>query len=373
MAIQKVPRDPEHLEMLRLYADLDPVEAVGAGLRDAERLDEFLARARVSLERSIAMPSRMHGLRAQALFRATLVALGQFRLLLDEDAGDPYYDDSVGRVAPPDFRVVDNAGQTLLIEVKSVKLNEPLKPFRVRKGDVEAWRRWGELTSAPVSLALWWTVPGQWTLVSLDQLRPHGSKLEIDLLEAMAANEMSRFGDCLLGTEPPLVFRLHVKQEGPVEAETGQASVRVTDVDLLVDDRRLEDELERRIAWYFLRFGGWEIKQELQHDSNGDVAAIDLVARPPDSGDKRQAEQGFASVGMLSSLYASLFNEVTLSTEGDVDQLDHQPEPGELTELIPDDFWDRSDRVLPLWRLNLQPTDPSMVTRSQPDPGEPDT
>lgn len=120
MAIQKVPRDPEHLEMLRLYAAIDPVEAVGAGLRDTERLDEFLARARASLEHSIATPSRMHGLRAQALFQATLVALGQFRLLIDEDAGDPYYDDNIGRLAPPDFRVVDNAGETLLIEVKSV-------------------------------------------------------------------------------------------------------------------------------------------------------------------------------------------------------------------------------------------------------------
>lgn len=369
MAIQKIPRDPEHLEMLRLYSAVDPVEAVGAGLRDTERLDEFLARARASLEHSIATPSRMHGLRAQTLFRATLVALGQFRLLIEEDAGDPYYNDDIGRLAPPDFRVVDSAGETLLVEVKSVKLNGPLKPFGVRKSDVEAWRRWGELTGTPVSLALWWAIPGRWTLVSLDHLRPRGSKLEIDLPRAIAADEMSRFGDCLLGTKPPLIFRVHCEQEGPIDAKTGEASVRITDTEMLVDGRKLIDEFERRIAWVFFRFGGWEIERELQHGSGDDVTAIDLVARPLDSGDARQAQQDFASVGMLSSLYAALFNEATLSPEGEVDQLEHRPEPGELADLIPDDFWDRPDRVLPLWRFNIQPRSPEKLqASSEPQP-----
>jgi len=363
MAIQKVPRDPENLEMLRLYAALDPVQAVGVGLRDAARVDEFLQRARSSLEHSVNTPSRLQGLRAQALFRATLVALGQFRLLVEEDAGDPYYDDEAGRVSPPDFRVVDSGSQTLLIEVKSVKLNDPLKPFRLRAGDVEAWRRWGELTDAPVALALWWAVPGQWTLTSLDRLRPRGSKLEIDLIDAMAANEMSRLGDCLLGTRPPLVFRLHVKQEDAVDPETSRALVRVTDVDLLAGGRTLEDELERRIASYFLRFGKWEVEQEPQHGPGGDVVTIDLVARPPVVDDQDAATQDFASVGMLSSLYAALFDEATLSAKGEVDELDVRPDPGALAKLIPDDFWDRADRALPLWRLNIHPVDPDTVGR----------
>jgi hypothetical protein len=363
MAIQKVPRDPENLEMLRLYAALDPVQAVGTGLRDAARLDEFVQRARASLGRSVGTPSRVQGLRAQALFRATLVALGQFRLLVEEDAGDPYYDDKAGRVSPPDLRVVDRDGKTLLIEVKSVRLNDPLKPFRLRAADVEAWRSWGELTGAPVALALWWAAPGQWTLTSLDRLRPRGAKFEIDLIDAMVANEMSRFGDCMLGTRPPLIFRLHVKQEGAVDPETSRAPVRVTDVDLLAGGRMLEDELERRIAFYFLRFGKWEVEQELQFGPGGDVVTVDLVARPPVVEDGAQAAQDFASVGMLSSLYAALFDEVTLSADGEVDQLDHRPEPGELSKLIPDDFWDRADRALPLWRVNIEPVDPDTIAR----------
>lgn len=358
MAIKKVPRDPESLEMLRLYATLDPIEAAGSGLRDPERLEEFVRRARDSIEHSVATPSRMHGLRAQALFRATLVALGKFRLLTEEDAGAPYYDDRCGRVSPPDFRLVDQEGETLLVEVKSVKTNNLLKPFGVRVADVEAWQRWGELVGAPVSLALWWAVPGQWTLVNLDRLQPRGSKLEIDFPGAYAANEMSRLGDSLLGTKPPLVFRMKVRQLGDIDPQTGKARVEVTSVDLMADDRTLSDELERRIAWYFLRFGRWEVKQEPQLGPTGEVIAIDLVAQPEIVDAERQAEQDFASVGMLSSLYAALFDEATLSAEGEVDELDHRPEPGELAALIPDDFWDRPDRVLPLWRLNIEQPHP---------------
>jgi hypothetical protein len=363
VAIRKLSRDPEQLDVLHLYAKLDPIQAAGSSLRDPARVEEFVKRIRTSIVESIQTPSRMHGLRAQALFRATLVALAKFKLLVDEDVGDAYFDDSAGSLSPPDFRVVDGQGNTLLVEVKSIKLTDPLKPFRLRRSDVEAWRRWGELTGAPVALALWWVVPGMWTLVSLDRLRPAGSKLEIDLVDAIAANEMSRFGDCLLGTKPPLIFRLRVHPEGVVDESTGTVPVRIDKAELVSGGRTIEDELERSIAWYFLNFGRWEVEQELRFDTNGDPVAIDMVAQPEVVDAEQQAEQDFATVGMLSSLYAALFNERTLSDDGEVDQLDHEPEPGELADLIPDDFWDRTDRVLPVWRMNIQPTDPDAVVR----------
>jgi hypothetical protein len=354
MAIQKVPRNPEHLEILRVYSAVEPEEAIGSALGDGERIDEFLRRARESLECSVKSEGRMHGLRAQALFRATLVALGGFQLLTDEDAGNPYYDDADGRLSPPDFRVVDRSGDPVLIEVKSVKLNDPLKPFALRSQDVEAWRRWGELSGAPVSLALWWTVPGQWTLIKLDHLRKNGSKLEVDLPTAIGANEMSRFGDRMIGTRPPLTFRLAVDQLGPaLDAE--RVRVKIKDAELWAGGQRIKDSLERRIAWWLLRFGTWEIDQELRYDSDGNAASIDLIASPP----QYDEEQGFAFIGWLSSLYAALFNEKTLSAEGQVRELEHQPRPEELAELIPDDYWEQPDRVLKLWRANIYPREPA--------------
>jgi hypothetical protein len=359
MAIEKVPRHPEELELLRLYSAVDPVQNLGASLRDAARLDEFVVRARTSLERSLLTPSRLHGLRAEALFRATLIALGRFRLLADEDAGQPYYDAAGGRVSPPDFRVVDNDNAQLLVEVKSVKNADPLKPAVLRSADVAAWGRWGNLTGTPVAVAFWWATPGIWTLVDVDRLTTRGTKLEIGLAEAVAVNEMSRFDDCLLATIPPLTLRLHVDNREASDDPSNAGSAAVTCVEILAAGHALTDELERRIAFFLLRFGRWEVEQELQFGADGNVVTIDLVGRPPQPADAANDGQPFASVGMLSSLYAALFTEATISIEGDVDQLDHRPRPGELADLIPDDFWDRPGRVLPIWRLVIEPAEPS--------------
>jgi hypothetical protein len=304
----------------------------------------------------------MRGLRVQALFRATLVALGQFRLLTDEDAGEPYYDDRMGRIAPPDFRVVDRDGETMLVEVKSVRPRDPLGPYRTRASDVDAWRRWGELTGAPVALALFWVSANQWTLVDIERLRQRGAKYEISLGEAMAANAMGRFGDCLLGTRPPLILRLHVEQLVAPDPHAHSAEVRITKTDILASGRVLRDELERKIAWYFMNWSGWEVEQRLTRGPAGRLVTVDLVSRPSSEALEAVAEQGFACVGMLSSLYAALFNEATLSRQGEVDELVHRPEPGELAALIPHDYWDGADRALPLWRLNLEPVDPAQVT-----------
>ena len=362
MSISKVPRDPETFELLRLYGENSAGEGVSASLDSDDRLNDFLNRARISLEQSVASPSRVHGLRVQALFRATLIALGQFRRLNDEDTGHPYYEDREGRAAPPDFRAVDNTGRSLLIEVKSVKLNDPLKPFRLRRADVEAWRRWGQLDGTPVALAFWWQVPGLWTLIPLDRLRSNGAKEEIDLLDAMAANEMSRFGDSMLATRPPLSLRLNVKQteKRKIDTTTNEHSVLITELGLRSRNQIIRDRLEQKIAWWILRYGKWPVTEEPRINSQGGLEAIDLVAQPEE---ELPADQDFASVGMLSSLYAVLFEEATASPAGRVEGLDHTPKPNELSDLIPADFWDAPDRVLRLWRFNLEPVDPSSVTR----------
>jgi hypothetical protein len=44
VTIRKIPRDPEGIESLKLYASLDPLVAVGADLQDPARLEELLFR-----------------------------------------------------------------------------------------------------------------------------------------------------------------------------------------------------------------------------------------------------------------------------------------------------------------------------------------
>ena len=56
-------------------------------------------------------------------------------------------------------------------------------------------------------------------------------------------------------------------------------------------------------------------------------------------------------------MYSAMYNELTLMPEGEVRQLRHEPDPGELAALIPDDYWDREDRALSIWRLHIEPPD----------------
>lgn len=62
----------------------------------------------------------MHGIRAETLFRAMVVAIGVFELMTEEDAGDVYFHAAGGDIVPPDYRIVDRDGQQMLVEVKGV-------------------------------------------------------------------------------------------------------------------------------------------------------------------------------------------------------------------------------------------------------------
>ena len=127
VAIKRGSRDVEGIGSLKLLAAFDlPATGVIAGGRDgvSELMERLAGGARASLEN----PSRLHGLRTEAMFRAVLVALGSFHLLVEEDEGRIYYDDALGPVKLPDYFAVDAEGRRLLIEVKAVPPATPASP-----------------------------------------------------------------------------------------------------------------------------------------------------------------------------------------------------------------------------------------------------
>jgi hypothetical protein len=355
MTIRKIPRDPERIESLKLYASIDPLVAVGADLQDPARLDEFLDRMKTGVSTAVQTASRLHGLRVEALFRAMLVALGGFTLLTDVNGGEPYFDDSDGPVKLPDFCLVDRDGQPLFIEVKSVSPRDPSKPHVISKTEMLGLRRYGELMEAPVAIAHYWTAWNYWTLVRLDELKPKGKKYAIEFQTAVRSNELSRFGDCMLGTVPPLTLRLQVEQAGGQPAASGRMNVRVTGVEILAAGVPLSDNHELDIAWFLMLFGAWPAEDPQMRMKDGVPHAIELSVSPLPEELEMVERQGFGIVGMLSSMYSAMYNELTLMPEGGVRELRHEPDPGELRALIPDDYWDRKDRALSLWRLDIDP------------------
>jgi hypothetical protein len=353
VAIRRQSRDREGIGSLKLLSALDlPTAAAG----QASSVDELMRRLGGGLRTSLENPSRLHGLRAEAMFRAVLVTLGGFQLLVEEDEGQLYYDDAAGPVKQPDYRVVDAEGRHVLVEVKAVAPAARGLRHSIPASEADGLRRFGELTGAPVLVAHYWSAFNLWTLVDLDRLQPRGARHGIELPQALMFNQMGRFGDRMIGTVPPLALRLEVEELGE-RTRPDTATIVVRDVHLLAAGEPLTDETEKRIAFVLFRYGRWEVDTPAEIDARGRLTSFALCAAPPDDARADVERQGFAFVGALSSLYSALFNEATLDDEGAVRRLDHHSEPSELGALIPSDYFERSDRQLRLWVVRQEPAD----------------
>ena len=335
VTIRKISRDPEGIESLKLYVALTPQEALGADLQDPARLDEFVDRLKRGVSGSVQKASRLHGLRVEALFRAMLVALGGLTLLTDVDGGEPYFDDAGGPVKLPDFCIVGRDGQQLLVEVKSVSPSDPLKPHVISRTEMLGLQRYGELMQAPVAVAHYWTAWNRWTLIPLNELKPKGRKYGIDLQDALVCNELSRFGDSMVGTRSPLTLSLHVQQAGQQPAARDRAKVKVTGVEISAAGVALKDKQEADIAWFLMRYGDWPAGEPQMRMKEGAPQAIELSVSPRSEDLELAKRQGFATIGMLSSMYSSMYNELTLMPDGGVRELRHDPDPGELAGRVP--------------------------------------
>jgi hypothetical protein len=352
VTIQRGSRDAEGIGALKLLSAFELPMIPDA----AESVSELTRRLADGARASMANPSRLHGLRTEAMFRAVLVALGNFQLLTEVDEGRIYYDDELGPIKQPDYLVVDAEGDRLLVEVKTVPPNPRHLRHSIPAAEFQGLRRYGQLVDAPVAVAHYWSAPNVWTLVDLAHLQPTNGRYELDLTEAVRFNQMARFGDLTVGTVPPLELRVGVEEIGERAPGEDAARLVITDVALLAAGQPLTDDVEQRVAFLLFRYGGWEVDTPADVDPGGRITSFTLKAAPEDA-EAIVARQGFAVVGALSSMYSALFNEITLDAETAVRLLDHHTEPGEFGSLIPDDYFERGDHQLKLWVLRLQPAD----------------
>jgi hypothetical protein len=361
--IRRQPRDSDGIGSLKLLAALDLPTVAQRAVGEADSVDELTCRLGAGVRASLDNASRLHGLRAEAMFRAVLVALGAFQLLVEEDEGQVYYEDAQGPVKLPDYRAVDSEGRQLLVEVKAVPPKSRQLHHRIPAAEVHGLRRYGELTDTAVAVAHYWSAANLWTLIDLERMRSRDGRYELGLGEAIKFNQMARFGDRTIGTVPPLELRLEVEELGD-RARPDTATVLIKNTQLLAAGQSLEDEVERKIAFLLFRYGRWDLETPAEIDADGRITSIALQAAPPPETRKEVERHGFAMVGALSSMYSAMFNEITLDDEGAVRQLDHHSEPGELGSLIPGDYFERLDRRLKLWVLRVQPANEDTVEGS---------
>lgn len=252
MMIRRQARDSQGIGSLKLLSALDLSTTAQGVVGEADSVDELIRRLADGARASLGNPSRMHGFRAEAMFRAVLVALGSFQLLVEEDEGQVYFDDAQDPVKLPDYRVIDGGGRQLLIEVKAVPPKPRRLHHRIAEAEVHGLRRYGELTDAPVAVAHYWSAANLWTLVDLERMQSHDGQYVLDLTEAIKFNQMARFGDRTIGTVPPLELHLEV-EELSERARPDTATVLVKNTQLLAAGQPLTDEVERQIAFLLWR------------------------------------------------------------------------------------------------------------------------
>ncbi|MBF6340880.1 hypothetical protein IU450_34070 [Nocardia abscessus] len=345
------------LEMLDLYArhgNLDGKEFADVVARRAA----FDSQITEALDESLANPSRMHGWRVQALFEAMVIALGTVRLIKQEDVGTYFFDDASGAVKPPDFRIVTEDGEQLLVEVKGVSPRDQTKSRKLRGRDVEELRRYAEMTGARLVYAHYWSALNLWTLVSVDNLTLDESNYVLSFEAAMLANEMVAVGDAWIATVSPLTLTI-VGTPGSgnsmtVDGELQQIELQIAEVKIAAADREVIDPVERRLAMFFVLYGSWE-EELLPVEAEDRTLPQVTFSYTPAVPDGVDAEPPPSIIGQLSAMYSQLYNAATLGPDNSVETLHHDPEPGMLQDLLPPDYWHRVDGALPIWKLNVSP------------------
>lgn len=327
-------------------------------LRDPEARRAFATHVTDAVDQALADPALMHGQRAEAMFEALLVSLGEFRLLTREDGGRVLPSD---RYVAPDFRVVLNDGAQWLIEVKNVYEANPARQSRtlLRRDYLAKLSAYAEATGGQLKLAVFWARWSVWTLVTPEKLLDGAGMLTLDMMTAVKVNELGSLGDMTIGTRSPLRLRLTADSDrtSPIGSD-GQVEIVFGGSQILSEDRELLDPVEREIAWIFMQHGQWEEQEPIPIIQGDRLLAMEFSWAPEEASD-----QGFDFVGSLSRMFARYYAGHTLE-DREVVQLRAPLRPGWFAPLIRSDY---KNQALPLWRFTLQPNYAPFETTTPPD------
>ena len=315
-------------------------------LRDPKATMAFTNYVGESIDRTRSDPIRLHGQRAQAMFEAMLVSLGGYHLLKVEDTGRIYPED---RFKVPDFRLVLTDRTQWLIEVKNVYIADSNNQRRrlMRRAYLEKLKSYAACTGGLLKVAVYWAQWGFWTLVSPERLIDIDGNLTLDMHTALAVNELSRLGDRMIGTRPPLRLRLTVdpartSSVGP----DGKVEVTIARAQIYCGEDEVLDPVEEQIAWLLMRYGEWKESQpELLMDGDR-PKTIELQWEP-----KVQENDGFEIVGSLSQIFTRYYAEQTVE-DREVVQTLAPPRPKWFEPLVRSEY---ERKALPLWQFILQP------------------
>lgn len=342
VGMKKLTRNPEKFEVLELFSSM--AASQGYDLTDPVAVHDFVERVKISIEANRQSKITIFGKRVEALFAYVAGALGKVRLLKQEDSGDLYY---IGdNIIAPDYRLTMLDGSQLLVEVKNCHCKNYKKPFFISKEYYEKIRTYSDLNNLDLLFVVYFSSWNYWTLLTIESFSETPKGYFVDFVSAIAKSEMYRLGDCMIGTTPNLEFHLLVNQEKANEIDDSGQVVFIPDsIKIYCANNEVVADLERKIAFYLMRFGNWNCDEECII-SNNRMHGIKFTFYP-----EHQEEGNFSLIGHLSAMVSNGFREFTIKND-EIIALAPSLDPADFGVLIPEGY---AGERLPLWRFDIRP------------------
>ncbi|MGJ4958497.1 hypothetical protein ACQR1H_22870 [Bradyrhizobium sp. HKCCYLRH2015] len=352
--IWKVP-----IDLLSLYGRFG--REANLSLRDPVSQEAFIADVRKSLGTAINNDILMHGQRTENMFAALVISLGHYELLNREDNGATH---PSSEFQAPDFRVVPkNAGQCL-IEVKNFYDREPGRQlFEIKPEYLAKLQRYADAVGCPLKFAIYWARWSAWALIDPADLKQQEGKLTCSMIEALKVNQMAMLGDRMIGTTPPLKFRVNVDKTKPREIKaSGEVAFTPSYAAFYSGDVEITDPVEQNIAWILADVGSWICEGPLARIEDDQLEAVELIWMPVE---RSNPNERFETIGTLSTMFSRFYAAKTLDEHG-IKQIEADVVPGWLSPLVASDL---RSKALPLWRFILQPHRPNVpILEASSDP-----
>lgn len=328
-------------------------EGCDINLNDSAIRTAFGLHVEQAIDRALKDPILLQGQRAEAMFEALVVSLGEVQLVKPEDGGRVF---AVEKMQPPDFRVVLKDGTNWLVEVKNVYEHDAFRQRRrlLTRNYRKSLDRYAAATGGTLKLAVFWARWSMWTLVDPEKLAPGGGDLTLDMITALKVSELASLGDESLGIRAPLLLRLTMDPErtSPV-APDGSVQLTIGKAQIFSDGLELSDQSDQQIAWTVMQYGDWETGEQ-RAVVNGDR----LIALEFESAPLEPSNQGFETAGFLSRMFARYYADQTMKN-GEVVRIAAPAQPewfGALRQK-------GGDERMPVWRFILEPNHEGLVIR----------
>ncbi|MCE5228508.1 hypothetical protein LLG95_02780 [bacterium] len=313
--MKRISRTPE---IISLFEEIS--RAGNLKIQDPTSQKEILDRISSTFKKCKENPIFVHGHRTESMFEYVVAALGEVSLIKREDVGNIFCSNKT--IRPPDFSILLKDGTGIFVEVKNFHKYSADAIFSIRNNDFEELCNYAKLFKQDLYFAIYWSCWGAWTLIAIDDFEQK-EKPSITFPEAMKKNKMSLLGDLMVGTTPPLSYRLFADRNKPrVMEKNGAIEFTIGGFEIYCNGLRIEEEIEKKLALYFIFYSDWEANEPEAKFERDQLDYIEQIFLPKEG----YTDRKIYLFGFLSQMISRHYKEAT-SEDGVIHRLSPIKEP----------------------------------------------